>query len=132
MRAAALPVRMAPPGKLHHLLADHLPAGWVVQPFGPDGAKGTRANSASVIVTRADLEGNGVDWTHASIAGAERLPSYGDLVELHRWVFGDGWAYQVFAPPADHVNIHPHALHLWGRSDGARALPNFGGITGSI
>jgi hypothetical protein len=32
----------------------------------------------------------------------------------------------VFAPPSEHVNIHDHALHLWGRLDGARVLPDFG------
>jgi hypothetical protein len=49
------------------------------------------------------------------------------LVMLHLGVFGRRrWAYQVFVPESEHVNIHPHALHLWGRADGTNALPNFG------
>jgi hypothetical protein len=47
-------------------------------------------------------------------------------------VFGDRWAYQVFAPPADHINLHNFALHLWGRLDGKPVLPDFTFGTGSI
>jgi site-specific DNA-cytosine methylase len=36
----------------------------------------------------------------------------------------DGWAFQVFAPPSDHVNI-AQVLHVWGRADGARIHPDF-------
>jgi hypothetical protein len=71
-------------------------------------------------------------WLHASIARPDRMPDYDDLVMLHRVAWGDfGWAYQVFAPSEAHVNIHPNALHLWGRIDGSQALPNFGAL-GSI
>ena len=48
------------------------------------------------------------------------------LADLHAAVFGAGYAYQVFAPPSEHVNIHEFALHLWGRLDGRSALPEFG------
>lgn len=65
-------------------------------------------------------------WIHASISRADQLPRYDELALLHRAVFGDTHAYQVFAPAADHINLHPYALHLWGRADGTRALPDFG------
>lgn len=77
-----------------------------------------------VIATAASLDGT--EWIHASISHIDRIPTYDDLALLHEAAFGDGWAYQVFAPPAHHVNIHEYALHLWGRSDGKPALPNFG------
>jgi hypothetical protein len=86
--------------------------------------------SASVVVTCAPCEGD--EWVHASIARRDRIPDYADLKLLHAAVFGDGWAYQVFAPPSDHVNIHENALHLWGRLDGKPALPDFTYGTGSI
>lgn len=79
-------------------------------------------------VTVAEFDGE--EWIHASIAGPT-MPSYDDLTRLHRAVFGDGYAYQVFAPASDHVNIHEHAVHLWGRADGARVTPDFGRL-GSI
>jgi hypothetical protein len=60
------------------------------------------------------------------------MPDYGDLELMHRAVFGDGWAYQVFTSPADHINIHEYCLHLLGRLDGAPALPDFTYGTGTI
>lgn len=99
-------------------------------PFGPDGWRMLHRNgSASVIATAA--EHNGVEYVHASIADSVVLPSYADLVLLHKAVFGDGYAYQVFAPSTQHVNIHLNALHLWGRADGRPCLPEFG-LAGTI
>lgn len=102
------------------------------EPFGPDGFMFVRHDeTASVIVTCADYD-DGQDWLHASIARPARMPSYADLKVLHAAVFGDGWSYQVFAPPSDHVNIHNYALHLFGRLDGKPALPDFTDGSGSI
>lgn len=67
-------------------------------------------------------------WVHASISRRDVIPSYEELTMLHAAVWPDGWAYQVFAPPSAHVNIHPRALHLWGRPDGRALLPNFGSL----
>lgn len=93
-------------------------------PHGPAGfAYVNLPVTKSVIVSEAEF--NGTTWVHASMAGL-RLPSYVDLFLLHRAVFGDRYAYQVFAPPADHINIHTKALYLWGRADGVPALPLFG------
>lgn len=101
------------------------------EPFGPDGWLYRRFDDdGQVIVTCSDY--HGADWIHASIAHPDRLPDYDELALLHRAVFGAGYAYQVFAPPSDHVNVHAYALHLWGRRDGAAALPDFTLGTGSI
>lgn len=96
------------------------------EPFGPDGWSLTSAGplGASVIVTVSD-QPDGREWVHASIAGHGWMPTYDDLVVLHRAAF-DGPAYQVFAPSSEHINIHEYALHLWGRLDGRPALPDFG------
>lgn len=100
-------------------------------PFGPDGWRLDHlSGEGSVILTVADHGPD--DWVHASIAWRDRMPSYEDLKTLHAAVFGAGWAYQVFAPPSDHVNIHAFALHLFGRLDGKPALPDFTEGTGSI
>ncbi len=100
-------------------------------PFGPDGWKYLNLNGrSSVIITCAPHSGD--DWVHASIAHVDRMPTYDDLKLLHAAVFGDRWAYQVFAPPSDHVNIHEHALHLFGKLDGSPALPDFTDGSGSI
>lgn len=96
-------------------------------PFGGDGWKMTRKDfTGSVIVSVARWE-DGNEWVHASLAFSEEMPTYDDLVLLRAAVWGDdGWAFQVFAPPSDHISIHPYALHLWGRLDGVRSHPDFG------
>lgn len=100
--------------------------------FGLDGWRYDHlGGEGSVIVTAAPAD-DGHDWIHASVAWRDRMPTYEDLKWLHAAVFGDGWAYQVFAPSGDHVNIHEHALHLWGHADGTAALPDFTHGTGSI
>lgn len=116
------------PAALRREIAKHLPPalGWTIRPFGPDGASAANSRSrTSVIVTRAN-HADGVEYVHASIAHPDRLPTYAELVRLHRIAFGNGYAYQVFAPSRAHVNIHDYALHLWGRRDGAPAMPDFG------
>jgi hypothetical protein len=67
----------------------------------------------------------GIEIIHASIARPE-MPSYLDLAKLHHACF-PGYAYQVFAPPEQHINILGTALHLWGRADGRSwGIPEFG------
>ena len=97
----------------------------VPREFGPDGWIYRRLDhDGTVIVTVYDYE-TGDQWIHASISRKGRLPSYDDLKDLHRAIFGNGYAYQVFAPSEEHVNIHDFALHLFGRLDGKPALPEF-------
>jgi hypothetical protein len=104
------------------------PGDWLAPtPFGPDGWQMVaRDHQASIIATCSPLDGD--EWVHASIARHDRMPSYEDLKRLHAGVFihGQGFAYQVFLRGEQHVNIHEHALHLWGRLDGKPMLPQFG------
>lgn len=110
--------------------------------FGPDGWKMVnREGTASVIASffywnpdSGDLARTlGQPWIHASMTRATGVPSYEDLCRLKRAVWGDdGWAYQYFVPPSNHLNIHPRALHLWGRADDTPAMPDFAAIIGSI
>jgi hypothetical protein len=100
---------------------------WLVPlPFGPDGWKMVSRDLTSSIIVSCSDHDDDTEWIHASIA-RDHTPTYDDLVALHDavWPRG-GYAYQVFVPPEKHVNIHTHALHLWGRRDGANVLPDFG------
>lgn len=98
--------------------------------FGPTGmvvalCDGQGGRAGSIIVSQAQLDGG--EWLHASISWVDHMPTYQDLALLKAAAFGDHReAYQVFPPADRHVNIHEHALHLWGRADGARVLPDFG------
>lgn len=99
----------------------------LLQPHGPAGCLAKIQHDlrvGSILVSQADWDG--VEWLHASIS-YPLMPTYDDLTLLHHAVFGrHRWSYQVFAPLTDHVDIHPTALHLWGRADGHPATPNFG------
>jgi hypothetical protein len=100
-----------------------------VEPFGPMGLRAVifyASDVGSIIITQA--EHDGVEWIHASIAYVDRDPTYLELAALHRAVFGrKRFSYQAFAPESEHVNIHEHALHLWGTVDGARLTPKLEG-----
>jgi hypothetical protein len=92
--------------------------------FGPDGwLYRHKEESGQIIVTCSVLDG--VEWVHASIAFADRMPTYAEIKNMHWAVYFDGYAYEVFAPTADHVNIHENARHLWGRRDKKPVLPDF-------
>lgn len=92
--------------------------------FGPDGWIFVAVDqTGSIILTVCPYE-DGTEWIHASISRVDHMPTYDDLKLLHAAVFDSGWAYQVFAPPSDHINLHEHALHLWGRLDGKPELPD--------
>lgn len=102
------------------------------QRHGPDGWKFSNRNGMTSIIVSCAPQDDGNEWVHASIAHRYAMPTYDDLKMLHGLVFGAGWAYQVFAPPSDHVNIHSYALHLWGRLDRKSALPDFTHGWGSV
>lgn len=104
--------------------------GWRLQRSSDDGL------DRDLLASCSDLRligiNDGVEWLHVSLyAGEDVTPPYDELVLLHAAFFGaHRYAYQVFAPASQHVNIK-NALHLWGRVDGAAVLPEFG-LLGSI
>lgn len=109
-----------------------LPHGWFVAgQFGPSGWLLEHHRARARIIISVGLAPDDQLWIHASIANERRLPSYDELVALHRAVWPAGFSYQCFVPPASHVNIHSRPLHLWGLKDGSPLLPDFGSL-GSI
>jgi hypothetical protein len=100
----------------------------VPREFGPDGWLIDRKDGLSRIIVTLGPTPDPADgyWLHASISVTHRVPTYDELVMLHKAVWPNGYAYQCFVPPSAHVNIHPNALHLWGKSDGSPCLPEFG------
>lgn len=103
--------------------------GWkkAPRPLGDDAWVFEHPVGRRIIVSYDDVSEPGVEWIHASASHRDtrRMPSYGELKQMHAAVFS-GPAYQVFVPPDEHINIRSNVLHLWGRMDGAPALPNFG------
>jgi hypothetical protein len=53
-------------------------------------------------------------WDHVSVSRKNRPPNWGEMSFIHRLFFVDGeTAMQLHVPRDNHVNIHPHCLHLW-------------------
>lgn len=64
-------------------------------------------------------------WIHLSIAKRDQMPTYDELATAKRLFVGDDIpGYFVFAPKAEHVNLHPFALHVWCPIDSV-PLPDF-------
>lgn len=113
----------------HLPLNEHVPrvlsSEWqTLQPFG-DGNAYRHRNGLRVIVTTADFP-DGRDWMHISVSRADRLPNWDDLKLVKSTFAGnDRYAYQVFPPADQHVNIHDFCLHLWVPLTGEPPLPDF-------
>lgn len=90
-------------------------------------------NTRLRILTEPEVH-DGLTWWHISVSARERfygkpplerLPSYDELCAVKRVFVGeDAMAIQVFPKASEHVNIHPHCLHLWSPL-GHSPLPDF-------
>jgi hypothetical protein len=69
------------------------------------------------------IASNGGGWDHVSVSLPNRCPNWPEMEHVKRAFFKDGeTAMQLHVPPCDHVNHHPHCLHLWRPNDG-REIP---------
>ncbi len=93
--------------------------------FGSDGWMLVTADRESSVIVSVGRFEDGHEWVHASIANLHTMPTYDDLQRLHRAI-NSRWAFEVFAPPSVHVNLHQFARHLWARLDGTCIHPAFG------
>ena len=60
------------------------------------------------------IASTGMRWDHVSVSLEHRIPDWIELEHVKRLFFRDNeWAYQLHAPPTQHINIHPNCLHLW-------------------
>lgn len=115
---------------MHEAIPRILPAGWtILQRFG-DGNAYRYRNGLKVLVSTAPFE-DGREWMHISLSRNDRIPNYDD-VKFVKNTFAEGrFAYQIFPPLSQNINIHEFCLHLWVPLTGELPLPNFG-ARGSI
>lgn len=67
---------------------------------------------------------SGEGWDHVSVSLPNRTPNWREMEYIKRMFFKpDEWAYQLHAPPSDHINIHPFCLHIWRPHDVAIPTP---------
>jgi hypothetical protein len=84
-------------------------------PLG-DGDEGNGAFQipSPVMGTLRVIASNGDGWDHVSVSTETRMPTWTEMEHVKRMFFReDAVAMQLHVPPTDHVNIHPHCLHLW-------------------
>src|SRR3954452_4401010 len=88
---------------------------------GPDGgawAVTYRGQELAVVAS------NGMGWDHVSVSLKHRTPNWAELEHVKRLFFrGDEVAMQLHLPPNQHINVHPHCLHLWRPQTAAIPLP---------
>lgn len=93
----------------------------VVRRFGGPGDVGNGAfwipspidGKAMRVIASTDL-----GWDHVSVSRTNRPPNWTEMQYVARLFFGAGeTAMQLHVPEEDHVNIHPHCLHLWRPQD---------------
>lgn len=105
-------------------------SGWQPLTRNADGYA-ARKGRQTVIVSNA-REDDGRVWTHLSICGHGRLPTWSELVEAKEAFLGtDSKAIQVIPPRSEYVNLNPDVLHLFVCID-SDPLPDFTGGTGSL
>jgi hypothetical protein len=68
----------------------------------------TDGRSLRVIASSAD------GWDHVSVSRQSRAPNWPEMEFIKRKFFKDDeTVMQLHVPPDEHVNYHPHCLHLW-------------------
>jgi hypothetical protein len=67
---------------------------------------------------------DGLGWDHVSVSRKNRTPNWAEMEFIKRRFFADNeTAMQLHVPPAQHISVHPHCLHLWRPQAGVIPLP---------
>ena len=84
------------------------------------GSAGDAENGAFLISSPTDrqlmrvIASAGGGWEHVSVSRPTRLPNWLEMAHVKELFFEDTeTVMQLHVPAADHVNCHPHCLHLW-------------------
>ena len=84
------------------------------------GFVGDDGCGAFLIPSRVDSGGlrviasSGFGWDHVSVSRKNRCPNWYEMSQIKELFFLDEEAvFQLHPAKADHINLHPHCLHLW-------------------
>lgn len=81
-------------------------------------------NGLRVIISAGVFEGR--EWIHLSVSRKDWIPSWDDLRKVKVDFLGpDSYAYTVYPPASEYVNIHEKCLHIYSLESGERVLPEF-------
>jgi hypothetical protein len=94
------------------------------------GAKGDHDVGVFIVPSPIDhgplrvIATTGEGWDHVSVSRVNRCPNWPEMEHIKRLFFRDEeTAMQLHVPPSDHINIHPHCLHLWRPTQGVIPRP---------
>lgn len=60
------------------------------------------------------IASEGEDWDHVSVSTETRTPTWDEMEFIRGLFFGDEeTVMQLSVPRSEHINNHPHCLHLW-------------------
>jgi hypothetical protein len=77
-----------------------------------------------VIASSGADQPKGWRFDHVSVSLSDRTPTWAEMDYVKRLFFHpDEVAFQLHVADADHINAHPHCLHLWRCCDVAIPLP---------
>lgn len=84
-------------------------------------------NGGLRVLVDASIKADDQVWLHVSYSRKGWVPNHADTCKIKTAFIGERYAYAVFPPSDQYVNIHPNCLHLWARLDGERGqvLPEF-------
>ena len=110
---------------LKQLDAHRVTNGHVVEFYGSVGDQRNGVFTMPSPVDKATLviiAASGDGWDHVSVSRKNRCPNWQEMEYVKRRFFGDDeTAMQLHVPAVEHINYHPHCLHLWRPLD--REIP---------
>lgn len=110
------------------------PKGWeVIDRWGDGWALREREGGLRVLIDWSLKQDEWI-WCHVSYSRKSWIPTHEDTYRVKAAFLGDRYAYAVFPPASEYVNLHPNCLHLWARMDkrNGQVLPEFSGEIGGI
>jgi len=125
---------------MREILCDHVENGRLVnhphlatEPrTGPQGAfmVKSRKSGANLIIIASDARDwederlGRPRWEHVSVHVDGRCPTYEEMEEVRNWFWLENeLVVQFSVPRSEHINVHPHTLHLWRMVEGIMPRP---------
>jgi hypothetical protein len=63
-------------------------------------------------------------WEHVSVHVDGRCPTWEEMEEVRDWFWVENETVVQFSVPRkDHINVHPHTLHMWRVIEGEFPRP---------
>lgn len=104
------------------------PTGWkFLHKWGEGGFALVQIGGGLRVLIDCEVKSDGNEWIHVSCSAKSWTPTHEDMALVKREFIGDRYAYSVWPPESQYVNIHSHCLHLWARwtDDDGQVLPEF-------